>query len=435
MKIKLRYGRDGLDFELGGQATIFRTLEMPVIEDVAASLRACLGEPIGTPPLRELASGRKNACIVVSDITRPVPNKVLLPPIIETLRSSGVDKNNIFVIVATGLHRASTDEELIEMLGEEIASEYEVVSHDARDASSIERIGHTSRGTPIDINRRYLGSDLKIVVGLVEPHFMAGYSGGRKSVAIGLCSVESVKHLHGTEFLEHPGARNCGLAGNPLHAELTEIAEAAGADFCANAVIDAGRRIGGIFCGDLVRSHAAACSFARRYCSNEADGLFDIVVTTAGGYPLDTTYYQAVKGLVGALDIISPGGGIILASKCSDGLGSDGFRAMLQRLRDSGGYDDFLRHISESANFVIDQWEVEMLVKALRKVGKIFLYSTDLLASDWPLTFAERVESVEEGLSLATAGKGGAARVAVIPEGPYVIPMSGGEGRKSSGPV
>jgi nickel-dependent lactate racemase len=332
-------------------------------------------------------------------------------------------EDNIFFLVATGLHRAPTDAELREILGEELLRAHRVVSHDARDESSMSRIGHTSRGTPIDINRAYLESDLRIVIGLVEPHFMAGYSGGRKSVAIGLCSVESVKRLHGTGFLEHPGARNCELEGNPLHAELTEIATAAGVDFCVSAVLDAERRIGGIFCGDVVESHAAASEFAEKYCVARSGDAYDIVVTTAAGYPLDTTYYQAVKGLVGALDILAPGGALILASECSAGLGSAEFRLGLERLREFGDFDDFLRHIAEPANFVVDQWEVEMLVKALR-AGDIYMYSTGIPDSDWPLTFARRVGSVREGLDLASAGGRDAGRVAVIPEGPYIIPRS-----------
>ena len=424
MKFELKYGRSGLDFELDQPATVFRTREMPAIEDPIVRLKDCLNSPIGCAPLREIAAGRHGACIVVSDITRPVPNKVLLPAILETLEDAGMSSDEIFFLIATGIHRAPAEEELVEILDGEIIAAYRVLSHDARDESSIKRIGHTSSGTPIEINRAYLESDLKIVVGLVEPHFMAGYSGGRKSVAVGLTSVESIKHLHGTQFLEDPGARNCELAHNPLHAELTEMAEVAGIDFCVNAVIDAQRRIGGIFCGDAVQSHRAAYEFAGKYCTIRTDSLFDIVITTAAGYPLDSTYYQAVKGLVGALDVLAPGGGIILASKCDDGLGSDEFRRVLKHLGSFDDYEGFIRDISEPANFVIDQWEVEMLVKALRK-GEVYLYSTGISDSDWPLTFAHRVESMEQGLSLAIARHGGTPRIAVIPEGPYVVPMSG----------
>ena len=432
MKINLKYGREGLDFELSEKADIFRTLQMPAIEDPASRTAQCLADPIGAPALREMAAGKRNACIVVSDITRPVPNKILVPPVIEALRSAGMPPESIFFLVATGIHREPTNEELVEILGEEILADHRVISHNAREESSLVRIGHTSSGTPIDINRAYLDSDLKIVVGLVEPHFMAGFSGGRKSVAIGLTSVESVKHLHGTGFLEHPGSRNCELEGNPLHVELTEIAKAAGIDFCLSAVINAERRIGGIFCGDFEESHRAAAEFAGRFCRNHADYSYDIVITTAAGYPLDATYYQAVKGLVGVLDILSPGGGIILASKCSKGLGSDEFRQMLECLRDFGDYEGFIRHISEPANFVIDQWEVEMLVQVLR-CARIYLYSPGIPDADWSLTFAERANSVEEGLSLAVSRSRGSRsrgkpRIAVVPEGPYVIPTSGDRG-------
>jgi nickel-dependent lactate racemase len=251
---------------------------------------------------------------------------------------------------------------------------------------------------------------------------MAGYSGGRKSVAIGLASVETVKHLHGTKFLEHPGSRNCELQNNLLHHELTEIALLAGVDFCVSTVVNAERRIGGIFCGDLVQSHNSSCEFAERYCVTRVEKPFDIVVTTGAGYPLDTTYYQAIKGLVGALGILSPQGAIILASECSKGLGSGDFRRVLEHLRTLNDYERFLAHIADPENFVIDQWEVEMLVKALRR-GTIYLFSAGITEHEWPLTFATRVRSVNDGISLAAARSGQHPRIAIIPEGPYVIPF------------
>jgi len=427
MRIKLNYGRSGLNVELnqGNDITVFRTKNMAAIEDPAAKLYMSLENPIAASPLREIAARGKNACIVVSDITRPVPNRILLPPIIDTLEQAGLPRRKIRMIVATGIHRAPTDKEIVEILGDEIANTCEISCHDARDSSGIARIGYSSTGTPIEINRHYLESDIKIVTGLVEPHFMAGYSGGRKSVAVGLTSIEAIKHLHGTKFLEHPEARNCELAQNPLHAELTEIAISTGADFSVNIVINAERRIGGIFCGDIVRAHDAACKFAERYSVIDANAPFDIVVTTAAGYPLDTTFYQAIKGLVGALGILSRGGQIILAAECSKGLGSPEFRRVLDNLCQIRDFGRFIAHISEAKNFVLDQWEVEMLVKALRR-GEIFLFSEGISEQDWPLTHSARVESVEAGLSRAIANSVQSPRIAVIPEGPYVIPINKG---------
>jgi nickel-dependent lactate racemase len=427
MKTNLRYGRHGLDMELpdGSDIRIFRTKDMPVIENPRGHLRRCLKRPMSGAPLEELASGKKSACVVVSDITRPVPNSIVAPPIIDALERAGIPSSRIHILVATGIHRAPTRGELSEILGDELPARYSVISHDARDPSATVKIGHSSNGIPVEINRTYIESDLKIITGLVEPHFMAGYSGGRKSVAIGLASVDMVRHLHGTGFLEHPGAKNCELKNNPLHAELTEIARIAGADFCVNVVIDAERRIGGIFCGDMALSHRAACEFSERHCTIRVDTLSDIVVSTAAGYPLDTTYYQGVKGLAGALDILAPGGSIVLASECSKGLGSNEFRLMLERLRSMDDYDEFLEYISEPGNFMIDQWEVEMLVKALRN-AKIFLFSTGIPEMDWPLTFATKVKSMEEGLSLAIDRSRQSPRISVIPEGPYFIPLRNG---------
>lgn len=393
------------------------------MNDPVAETERALRHPVGAPPLFESARGKSTACIVVSDITRPVPNKIILPPIIECLERSGMKPENIRILVATGIHRPPTRDELEEMLPEQVLARHSIHSHDARDATAIERLGFTRSGIPIDVNRLYLESNVKIVTGLVEPHFMAGYSGGRKSIAIGLTSVEAVALLHGPALLEHPGSRNCSLQANPLHAELVEIAEAAGADMNVSVVVDASRRVGKICAGGLARSHLDACRFAGRYATRCGSDLFDIVITTAAGYPLDTTYYQAVKGLVGALDILAPGGHIVLAAECSAGLGSADFRAGLRLLREIGDYDNFLEYIARPENFRIDQWEVEMLVKALRR-ATISVFSGGLPDSDWPLTRVGQIRSVEEGLRLSLQACGPAARMAIIPEGPYFIPTA-----------
>jgi nickel-dependent lactate racemase len=396
---------------------------MPCLKESADEVRKGLENPLGAEPLARISKRKRNACIVVSDITRPVPNQIILPPIIEILEKAGIPSPQITLLVATGMHRPPTQAELVEMLGEKVATKYSVICHNARDGTAVKRIGYTRRGTPIDVNRLYLESEVKVVTGLVEPHFMAGFSGGRKSVAIGLTSVEAIKFLHGPALLEHAGSRNCGLDSNPLDAELLEIAAAAGADMTVSVVMDANRRVGKIFAGDLVRSHREACKFARTYQTEENCGLFDVVITSAAGYPLDTTYYQAIKGLVGALDILALGGHIVLAAECASGLGSPDFRSGLQLLRELRDYDKFLGYIGRPENFRIDQWEVEMLVKALRK-ARVFLFSDGISDIDWALTRTEKVDSVEEGLRQALKHAGRRARVAIIPEGPYFIPMA-----------
>jgi nickel-dependent lactate racemase len=326
--------------------------------------------------------------------------------------------------VATGIHRPPTANELRDILGEEISSSYAVISHNARDGSAIKRLGFTGSGIPMDINKLYVESDLKVVVGLVEPHFMAGFSGGRKSIAVGLTSVDAIRHLHGPALLEQAHTRNCSLKRNLLHGELMEIATAAAVDMSVNVVMDAERRIGGVFVGDLMRSHREACVFASQYVSEPGAGLFDIVVTTSAGHPLDATYYQAVKGLVGVLDILKPGGSIIIAAECRNGLGSAEFCSMLEVLHEIGDYDLFLKRIADPRNFCIDQWEVEMLVKALRK-AKIYLFSDKLAQGDYALAQARPIPSVEAGMEHALSDAGPHARVAVVPEGPYFVPMSG----------
>jgi len=423
MQCEIKYGRAGLTADIPGTARVFRAEKMPLSKEPITDIKNALDNPIESAPLGQVARNKKDACIVVSDATRPVPNKILLPPIIDVLANAGMPPENVHILVASGIHRPPTEAELIEMLGEKVLSRHKIHTHNARDRMGAKRLGFTQSGIPMDINLRYLESDLKIVVGLVEPHFMAGFSGGRKSVAIGLTSTEAIRHLHGPALLEHPNTRNCVLQENPLHAELLEIATAAGADFCVNVVLGDDKQIGRIFAGDLLYAHLEACSFANRYLTQHQAGLFDVVLTSSAGYPLDTTFYQAVKGLVGALDILAPGGTIILAAECSQGLGSLEFRKVLQLLGTCETHSKFIAEIGKPPAFMLDQWEVEMLVKALKK-GKVSLFSEGLCEEDFPLTQARRISSVEEGISLAL-NDWPEARIAVIPEGPYFIPMAG----------
>jgi nickel-dependent lactate racemase len=423
MQCEIKYGRKGLTVDIPDTAQVFHAEKMPLSSEGFADISQSIENPIGSASLAQLARNKKNACIVVSDATRPVPNKTLLPLIIDALLKAGISPENVHILVATGIHRPPTEAELFEMMGEQVLSRHKIFTHNARDRTAITRLGFTQSGTPIDINLLYLESDLKVVVGLVEPHFMAGFSGGRKSIAIGLTSTDAMKHLHGPALLEQPNTRNCMLDGNPLHAELLEIATTAGVDFCVNVVLGNERQIGRIFAGDLLYSHLEACSFANRYLTQPRAGLFDVVLTSSAGYPLDTTFYQAVKGLVGAIDILAPNGTIILAAECSRGLGSSEFRKVLQVLDKSISYSRFLEEISQPAQFILDQWEVEMLVKALKK-AKLFFFSEGLCEDDFPLTQARRISSVEEGIALILNSKPD-ARIAVIPEGPYFIPMAG----------
>jgi nickel-dependent lactate racemase len=427
MKIDLLYGRKGLTIDLpeAVRAHVIRKHPMPLLPDPSAAVRHALEKPVGCPPLLELAHGKKNVCILMCDITRPVPNGLILPPLVETLTRAGVAKENILILVATGLHRPNEGEELAEIVGSpEILRTVRIENHFAKDKEAHVDLGTTSGGIPIMIDRRFAEADLKIVTGLVEPHFMAGYSGGRKVVAPGVAYQDTILMFHRARILEHCKAANCVIEGNPLHNEQIEIVRAIGDVVAVNLVIDEGRRLGFVNFGEVEASHARAVEFMRRYAEIRIKRRFKTVVTTSAGYPLDKTYYQTVKGMVGVMDILAPGGTIIIASECSEGMGSPEF-VEAQRLLCEVGPARFMSLLEGRDKALIDEWEAEMLLKPLR-VGHIQLYSTGLSESERDLVFVERVPSVEEAVAASVRAHGDGS-IAVVPEGPYVIPLYGGD--------
>jgi len=244
MRVHLEYGRTGLEVELPDRNVVGRLQYRPAepLADPDAAVRRALTQPTGAPPLRELARGRRNACVAICDVTRPVPNRVLLPPILETLEAAGIPRSGILILVATGVHRPNLGDELVEMVGPSVARNYRIENHHGRELGEHTYLGQTRRGVPVWIDSRYVQADLKITTGLIEPHFMAGFSGGRKLICPGLAALETVKVWHGPDFLEHPNARNGCLDGNPVHEENTAVARMAGCNFIVNVVIGEGRK-------------------------------------------------------------------------------------------------------------------------------------------------------------------------------------------------
>lgn len=423
MRITLNYGKNGLPLELPEDldVTIIRKNPMPVLPAPQESVRQALCQPLGSRSLGEEARGCRSACVAICDITRPVPNGLLLPPLIDTLMQAGIAPDRIAVLVATGLHRPNLGAELRELVGDEsILRTVKVVNHYARQTGDHVELGITTQGIPVKIDRRFVEADLRIVTGLVEPHFMAGYSGGRKVITPGIAHSDTITCFHSARMLEHPCAANCRLDGNPLHEAQLEIAGMIGRVLAMNVVIDEQRRLSFVNFGELVQSHLAAVAHMRRYAEIPVARRFRTVVTSAAGYPLDKTYYQTVKGMVGALNILSPGGGLFIASECSEGLGSPEFMASQQRLV-AGDPDRFLAAIRTKMHAAIDEWETEMQVKAM-KIGSINLYAPALSAKDMALTGVASVASLAGAIRLHVDACGDRC-VAVIPEGPYVIPM------------
>lgn len=424
MRITLDYSRNGLDVEIP-ERNLVGPLEIQPVEplaDPAAVLTEKLARPIGSPPLAELARGKRSACILICDITRPVPNELLLDGILRTLDEAGVPREGIRILIATGLHRPNVGEELVELVGERIAREYRVENHDGRDLTAHTFLGDSPRGVPAWIDSRYCDAELKIATGLIEPHLMAGYSGGRKLICPGIAALETVKVWHGPRFLEHPRA-DCGLLeGNPVHEENTRIARMAGCDFIVNVTLDRARRVTSVVAGDMERAFLEGVAFCERVVKAEVAEACDVVVTSSAGYPLDTTFYQSIKGLTGVLPIVKKGGTIILAAGLTEGIGSPEFCRLFE---EHANLDAFMERILGKDYFVLDQWQLEELAKVRRK-ARVRYVSDGLPAETLAKLFVEPAESVEAAIAEALIEHGPDARIAVVPKGPYVLPVLAG---------
>ena len=420
MRVTLDYGKTGLEATLPDDRLIAPPLSIRdavPLSDPLAVLEESLKKPIGTKPLSELAKGKKTACILICDITRPVPNPVLLPPILRTLEASGIPRSGITILIATGLHRPNEGEELVELVGAEVAANYRCVNHFGKELDQHEYLGTTERGVPIWIDKNYTQAELKITTGLIEPHLMAGYSGGRKLICPGIAALETVKVWHGPKFLEHPKA-DCGiLDGNPVHEENTLIALKTGCDFIVNVCIDGKRRITWLGAGDMIQAWERGVNFCRDVVKATVPEACDVVVTSCAGYPLDTTWYQAVKGLTGALPIVKQGGTIVLAASLTEGLGSPEFQQLMNENRD---LQAFKKRILETDYFVMDQWQLEELAKVLSKV-KVKVVTHGLDAAQLRHCYVEPAASIESAVAESLLEYGPKATLAVIPKGPYVL--------------
>jgi nickel-dependent lactate racemase len=423
MRLELNYGKGCLpvEFDEGWKVTVIRKPPMPVESDPRAAVNCALSSPVGAGALAAEANNARSACVLICDITRPVPNALLLPAILGQLLAAGMRRESIVVLVATGLHRPNEGRELEELVGDRwVLENFRVENHFARNDADHVDLGTTARGTPVRLDRRFVEADLKIVTGLVEPHFMAGYSGGRKVIAPGIAHQETITTFHNARFMSHPKADNCVLEGNPLHEEQLEIVRRLGRVLAVNTVLDEHRRLSFVNFGEVIASHLQAVGFVERYARVPVRRRFRTVVTSAAGYPLDTTYYQTVKGMVGPVDILEPGGNLIVVSECSEGVGSTEY-ADAQRRLITDGPEGFYRSISAKRFADVDEWQTQMQLKPMR-VGAVHLYSGGLDPRQRELTGVNMVESVEEAVRRSVKDSGDDA-VAVIPEGPYVVPV------------
>ncbi len=426
MRVVMRYGRRGLTLDIpdGLDAEVIRKKTMPVLPDPESAVASALLNPVGCKSIFEEARQCRSACILICDITRPVPNGTVLPTLVKELIRAGIKPQAVTVLVATGLHRPNEGDELREVVGSDwVLETVPVVNHFARNEEDHLSLGTLTGDIPVKLDHRFLRADLRIVVGLVEPHFMAGYSGGRKIIAPGVAHEDTIRVFHSARILEHCRAANCILEGNPIHSAQLDILKLVGRAFAVNTVIDEDRRISFVNFGDIEASHLDAVAFVRPYTEIPVPRRFKTVVTSSAGHPLDSTYYQTVKGMVGVVDILEPGGNLIIVSESSGGLGSLEF-AEAQRNLIRLGPDRFLEELLQKRSASIDEWQSEMLVKAMKKAN-IYLYSGGLTEDQHSLTAVHSIASPSNAIADSVRTHAD-SHIAVVPEGPYVIPLYSG---------
>jgi nickel-dependent lactate racemase len=423
MRVHLDYGTAGLDVELPDErATVIEPAARPPLSDAHAALVAALRAPIGCRPLRELVRPGQTVAISVCDVTRAQPRRETLDAIFEELPH--IPPGAVTIFIATGTHRTNTPAEIERMLGAGIAHRYRVVNHDSRNAASLVHLGTTSSGVPVRLNREFLDADVRITTGFVEPHFFAGFSGGPKMVAPGLAALETVLVLHDAARIGHPNATWGVTEGNPIHDDVREIARMVGVDFAIDVTLNRDQRITAVFAGELFAEHRAACDAAKRSAMQAVADPFDVVLTTNSGFPLDQNLYQAVKGMSAAAKIVKPGGTIVCAAECRDGLPAHGSYGEV--LASQPSPEKLLAMITSPGYSVPDQWQVQ--IQAQVQMKATVLVKADGLTPD-ALRAAHfgAIHDVSAAVCGALRSAGPDATLCVLPQGPQTIPYLSGE--------
>jgi nickel-dependent lactate racemase len=424
MRIKLAYGRDGLDITLPDTVDVLTPRFVPGLPDEQEALLRALRHPVGSAPLSDLVKPGDRVVVVHTDITRATPNDRILPVLLDELKTAGVDQGRITLLNGLGTHRPQTDAELRFMLGDAIVDHYRCLQHDCHDESNLVSLGATSLGHPVRINRNYLEADVRILTGFIEPHFFAGFSGGPKAILPSLAGAESVFTNHGIEMIADPKSTWGVIEGNPIWEEMCEVALRINPTFLLNVSLNVKREITGIFAGEMQAAHAQGCAFVKDNAMCAVDQPYDVVITTNSGYPLDQNLYQSVKGLSAANQIVRPGGSIIIAAACEDGLPDHGRYAAL--LAEAGSIQGLVSMISRPGFHAQDQWQVQIQAR-IQSRAEVYVYSDGLTDGQIEKALFKPCRNLEQTIAQLQEKYGHAARICVIPDGPQTIPYLQGD--------
>lgn len=420
MRVDLPFGREKLPVEVPDASTVLLPSAVEALSEPSAAVRDSLRRPIAGPPLAARVRPGQTVAIVISDVTRPVPNELLLTPLIEALLTAGVNEHDITLVNGTGLHRPDTPEELQWMLGAEIASRYRIVQHEARAPATLVEVGR-SKGVPVEFCRAYVEADVRIVTGFVEPHLFAGYSGGAKGVMPGVAGHAIVMSNHGAANLAHPRATWLCAAGNPVFDEIQSAVDLCPPAFLLNVTLDGERRLTGVFAGDLAPTHAAARGQADRQYKAPVSHPYDVVVVTNMGYPADTTLYQSVKGMTVAAEAVRDAGAILLVAGCEQGIGGPEYVSFL---REGASPADLLATICRSEHTRHDQWQIQCQAMVQAK-ATVYLHS-HLSRADTEsahLAYVEDPSATVRRLVAEAQSAGRDGSVLVLPYGQLTVPV------------
>jgi nickel-dependent lactate racemase len=413
----LQYGKDGLEITIPSpNVTTLAPRFIPGLPDEAAAFREAVRGPIDAKPLRELIGADDRVAVVIPDITRPLPSDRLLAWLFAEL--DHVPAENFVIVNGTGSHRVNTPAELASMVGDEITSRYRIVNHNSHERSTMAFAGRTGDGRDLFFNREYVEADKRIVLGFIEPHFMAGFSGGYKGVFPAVADIDSIMHYHRADVIGHPQSTWGVINGNPTQEQIRANGRALPVDFLINVTLNRQRQITGFFCGETMAAHERGCAFSKSTVMIPCPAPFPIVVTTNSGYPLDQNLYQAVKGMSAAAQIVEQGGLIVAASKCNDGFPNHGnFKKLLF---DHDSPQAVLDTILAPGFSMYDQWEAQLLAM-IRLKARVGLYS-DIAPDEARRAHLEPVADVSEYIAGELKRIGKDAPIAVLPEGPMTIP-------------
>lgn len=424
MKVKLQYGRSGLEVTVPSSVVeVIEPREQAAIEDAHAAFIQAVDHPIGTAPLAQLIDGEDTVAIVIPDITRPLPSHLLLPWLLQCI--SHVPDGNIVIVNGTASHRPNTADELRGMVGADVYRRINIVNHNGYDPSECVEVAEPGDGPSLLMNRHYVNASKRILMGFIEPHLMAGFSGGYKAIFPGIADIDSIMHYHRASVIGDPRSTWGEIEGNPTQMQVRSKGQLCPADFCINVTLNAQQQITNYFCGDVLQAHDEGCAYVKANAMVSCQQEFPIVITTNAGYPLDQNLYQTVKGMSAAAKIVKKGGLIITAAQCEEGFPQHGnFKTLMH---DYDSPEALLQAINAPGFSLFDQWEAQVLAM-IQLHARVALYS-DIPDDELSRAFITPTHDIEALIGDELARIGSDAPIAVLPNGfmavPYVASVTG----------